>query len=296
MDNLPLLHLEGSSWLLPGPTNIGIHADEDTARLIDSGNDKDAGRKILRILTEKGWTLDAIINTHSNADHIGGNSYLQGMTNCGIWATAGESAFIENPGLESGLLWGGYPFRELRSKFFEAKASKVTRRIIPGESVEAFTFVPLPGHFIDMIGVLTKDGVFYVGDSLFGENILEKYRIPFIYDVQAFKKSLDALAAVDAAYFVPSHGEVCSSIGKLAAINREKVEEIEAAILRVLGKPSTFEDLFAEIAMIFGITIDYAQYALAGSTVRSFLSYLKNEGKARYSFEGNRMLWSVRAD
>jgi glyoxylase-like metal-dependent hydrolase (beta-lactamase superfamily II) len=292
MENQPLQNLAGDSWFLPGPTNIGVCVDNTSVSLIDSGNDKDAGRKMLKILVEKGWSLKTIVNTHSNADHIGANSYLQGMTTCEIWATAGESALIENPILESSLLWGGYPFRELRSKFFEAKASRVTRIIGSEEKAGGLTFIPLPGHFVDMTGVLTKDGVFFLGDSLFGEGILGKYKIPFIYDVQAFKKSLGTLSAVDAVYFVPSHGEVCTSIDRLAAINRDKVEEIEAAILHVLGKTHTFEDVFAEIATLYGINLDFAQYALAGSTIRSFLSYLKNEGKARFRFEGNKMLWS----
>jgi len=293
MNNLPLLHLEGNSWLVPGPTNIGIYADAGAARLIDSGNDKDAGRRILKILGEKAWSLKTIINTHSNADHIGANNYLQGMTGCEIWATRGESSFIENPYLESSLLWGGFPFRELRSKFFEAKSSKVTRLISPGDSTESLTFVPLPGHFIDMIGVLTNDGVFYLGDSLFGENILEKYKIPFIYDVEAFKKSLETLGGIKARYFVPSHGEVCDSIDHLVEANRDRVEKIEAGILKALERPLIFEDLFAEISGRYGIRLDHGQYVLAGSTLRSFLSYLKNQGKVRYGFEDNKMLWST---
>ena len=293
MDSLPLLHLEGNSWLVPGPTNIGIYADAGEARLIDSGNDKDSGRRILKILGEKAWSLKAIVNTHSNADHIGANNYLQGMTGCEIWATRGESSFIENPYLESSLLWGGFPFKELRSKFFEAKPSRVTRLINPGESTESFTFVPLPGHFVDMIGVLTVDAVFYLGDSLFGENIMEKYKIPFIYDVRAFKESLETLRGIKARYFVPSHGEVCGSIDPLVEANRDRVEKIEASILKALEKPLIFEDLFAEISSQYGIGLDHGQYVLAGSTIRSFLSYFKNEGKAHYGFEGNKMLWSA---
>ncbi len=296
MDNAALVQIAGNTWLLPGPTNVGLSIDGSSAILIDSGNDKDAGRKMLKLLAEKAWTLKAIINTHSNADHIGANGYLQTATGCEIWATAGESALIENPALESSLLWGGYPFRELRSKFFEAKPSKVTRLIGRDRFDGNFTFIPLPGHFIDMTGILTGDGVFFLGDSLFGEKILEKYPIPFIYDIKAFTRSLDALSSVDAAWFVPSHGEVGSSIGRLAAINRGRVEDIVATILGLLGKPLAFEELLAETASAYGIGLDYAQYALAGSTIRSFLSYLKDSGKAQFRFEGNRMLWSGRAD
>jgi glyoxylase-like metal-dependent hydrolase (beta-lactamase superfamily II) len=294
MDSHSLLHLAGDSWLLPGPTNIGVYADGPSAFLVDSGNDKDAGRKILKLLAEKEWILKAIINTHSNADHIGANNYLQGMTDCEIWATRGESAFIETPLLESSLLWGGFPYLELRSKFFEAKPSRVTRVLDPTTGTDGhFTFLPLPGHYVDMVGVLTKDGVFYLGDSVFGENILEKYKIPFIYDVQAFKTSLDRIASTEALYYVPSHGEACASVKSLIGANREKVEEVEMKLVRILEKPAAFEEILAELCADFGITLDYGQYVLVGSTLRSFLSYLRNEGKAGFSFENNKMLWTA---
>jgi len=292
-DQGAILQLKNDSWLIPGPTNLGLVASGDSVYLVDSGNDKEAGRKILKILREKGWNLKAIVNTHSNADHIGGNEYLQKTTGCEIWATQAEAAFIETPKLEGSFLWGGYPFRELESKFFQAKPSTVTRVIRPGETEGGLAFVPLPGHFMDMTGVMTADGILYAGDCIFGEHILAKYAIPFIYDVAAFKKTLSLLPTLDAALYVPSHGEPTADIAPLVAVNLAAVSAVENRLLEILPEPLIFEEVLEKMCGFFDVTLNHAQYVLVGSTIRSFLSYLYNEGKIRYEFAGNRMLWRI---
>ena len=81
------------SYYINCPAKIGIYKVNDSeVYLIDSGNDKDAGRKVRKILSENGWNLKGIINTHSNADHIGGNKYLQQQTGCKIFADGIEAA------------------------------------------------------------------------------------------------------------------------------------------------------------------------------------------------------------
>ena len=127
MASLELTHLSGSTHVLRSPTNVGVIATVDgKAVLIDSGNDDDAGRKILRACEAAGLLVSHIANTHSNADHCGGNAFIQSRTQCRIAAPRPEAFFIENPVLEPSFLWGGFPLPSLRNKFLMAKASRVT--------------------------------------------------------------------------------------------------------------------------------------------------------------------------
>ena len=60
-------------YYIQSPAKIGVFKQKSGGVcLIDSGNDKETGRKVRQILDANGWRLNAIYNTHSNADHIGG--------------------------------------------------------------------------------------------------------------------------------------------------------------------------------------------------------------------------------
>ena len=113
-----LIQVTERSCYIQCPAKIGlVRLEGDRVCLIDSGSDKDAGRKVRQILDANGWRLTAIYNTHSNADHIGGNQYLQRQTGCRIFAPGVERDFTQHTVLEPSFLYGGYPFRELRHKF-----------------------------------------------------------------------------------------------------------------------------------------------------------------------------------
>ena len=93
-----LIQISEHDYYIQSPAKIGLVRLNDTeVCLIDSGNDKDAGRRVRKLLDERGWKLKAIFNTHSNADHIGGNKYLQAQTGCRIFAPGIECAFTNYP-------------------------------------------------------------------------------------------------------------------------------------------------------------------------------------------------------
>ena len=180
-----LVQVGPRSYYINAPVKIGVYlAEENQVYLIDSGNDKDAGRKLRQLLEKQGWTLRAILNTHSNADHIGGNQYLWKQTGCKIYAPGVDCAFTRHPLLEPSFLYGGFPPKDLRHKFLMAKESPaeyLTDAVLP----KGLTSFPLPGHFFDMVGFRSEDGVVYLADCLSSKETLEKYQIGVIYVVGA---------------------------------------------------------------------------------------------------------------
>ncbi len=84
-----LVQVSEKCYYINCPAKIGVHvADKDNVYLVDSGNDKDAGRKV----------------------------YSSGI----------EAAFTKSPVLEPFFFYGGYPCKDLRHKFLMAQESNVT--------------------------------------------------------------------------------------------------------------------------------------------------------------------------
>lgn len=280
------------SYYINCPAKIGIYKVNDTeVYLIDSGNDKDAGRKVRKILNENGWSLKGIINTHSNADHIGGNKYLQQQTGCKIFADGIEAAFTKYPLLEPSFLYGGYPCKDLRHKFLLASESDVCD-ITDADFPKELEVIPLRGHFFDMIGIRTPDNVVFLADCISSKSTLEKYQISFIYDIAEYLNTLDKVEAMEAAMFVPAHSDVTNNIKSVVQLNRQKVFDISNDMQSILKTPMCFEELLKRLFEEYGLTMNFEQYVLVGSTVRSYLSWLKDNGKIRAAFTDNLLMWS----
>ena len=286
-----LIKLTENSYYIQSPAKIGLVRLNDTdVCLIDSGNDKDAGRKIRQILDKNGWKLTAIFNTHSNADHIGGNKYLQSQTGCRIYAPGIECDFTNHPLLEPSFLYGGFPCKDLRHKFLmaqESDAEKLTADVLP----DGFEIISLKGHFFDMVGFRTPDDIVFLADCLSGKATLDKYKIGFIYDVAAYLETLETVKNLKAKMFVPSHADATDDISELAQYNIDTVYEIADKICDICAEPVCFEQILKKLFDHYSLAMNFEQYVLVGSTVRSYLSWLKELGRIDVVFEDNMLLW-----
>ena len=93
-------HITEQVAFIPGAVNVGVIKSGAEAAVIDTGLDKDSGRAIRKALEDEGLALKAIVNTHSHADHFGGNDYLTRNLGAEVYAPEVEAGIIQNPILE----------------------------------------------------------------------------------------------------------------------------------------------------------------------------------------------------
>jgi glyoxylase-like metal-dependent hydrolase (beta-lactamase superfamily II) len=273
--------------------NLGVTGPAGQTVLIDSGNDESAGRRLNRFLNESDRKLAMIVNTHSNADHVGGNAYLQKKWHCRIAVPAKEAAIVDDPDLEPLFLWGARAFPEVENKFLRAQPSKVTDPFpcpgpVPGTDLEA---VALPGHFIDMAGLRTPEGIFFIADSLFSEEILAKYRLVVALDVDAWLKTLEFLEKTEATLFVPAHAAPTEDISHLVAANRAGLLEVRDKVSALCTEPRSREDVLAALCIEYGMVLNPTQILLYSVTVGAHLSSLARGGEIAPLVEQGRLLW-----
>lgn len=281
------------TYYLDCPTRVGIfhHGDRDVC-LIDSGSDKSVGRKLQVILEAQGWNLTAIFNTHSHADHIGGNNLLQSRLGCPIYAPMSEMAFVTAPELESSVLFGGFGHKGLRNKFFRAQPSTcglLTPEILP----EGLTYTHIDGHASTQVAFHTCDDVWFLADGVVAQDTLEKYGATYTYDVENFLKSLDIIEGLEGKLFIPAHAEPVADIKPLVAANRKAAQDFIQVVLQSCQTPTCFDYLLKSVFEALHMDLTIGQHALIGSTTRSYLSYLLDTHQVKPRIENNLMVWEA---
>lgn len=140
-------------------------------------------------------------------------------------------------------------------------------------------------------GIKTDDDIYFLADALFSEETIMKYHLFFIYDVEKYLKTLDFLETLNGKKYIPSHCGATNDISNLIKMNRDKINEIEETIINICSEDITFEEILKKIFDKYNLIMNNNQYVLIGSTIKSYLSYLKDIGKLEVSFKDNYMYW-----
>ncbi len=110
------------------------------------------------------------------------------------------------------------------------------------------------------------------------------------HDVAAYLDTLEKIKELNAKLFVPAHTPAAKDIKELV----DQVHTIAHMIVELCETPLCFENLLSKVFDHFGLQTNFEQYVLVGSTVRSYLSWLKDQNKIDAFFDGNNLYWHTK--
>jgi glyoxylase-like metal-dependent hydrolase (beta-lactamase superfamily II) len=275
-----------NTYYLPGHINAGIiRGAGDSCLVVDTGLDKSAANKIASALDAEGLRPQALLMTHTHADHCGGNAALHQKYGMPAYCPPFEASMLTFPLLEPVYLYGAAPPDALMNKFFLAPATPDVHALPPGQHEiggVSFAAVALPGHSPGHTGYLTSDGVLFCGDAMFPAYVWEKYHLPYFYDIDSALSSLvvlEGMAGSLTACVAAHYGPV--DLAELVRANREGLQGLaQWAETALSHSPMSREDVVAAAFTEFGLIQNEAQYYLVGSTVAALLTHLCKAGKA----------------
>ncbi len=300
MPDFALKELRPNAYCLPGAVNVGvIGAPDGGAILIDSGGDKDHGKRILNACRAANLEPRAILNTHSHADHYGGNAYLQAQLEIPAYCPIFEEAILRYPILEPIYLYSGArPPKALQSKWLMAQASGTKILNEPGLKTIAgveLELIETSGHAHMMFSVRFGE-VLYASDAVFGSALLQKYPLQFAVDIQRQREAVEAVRdsarACGVRVVLPGHGDPTEDLEGLCGANLTAIERASQAIFSACHDPGTLPEILERVCAMLEIAMtDMARYHLNQTTVLAHLTDLLEHERVAAEIFNNRLLW-----
>ncbi len=292
-----MLQILGNSYYYPSQVVVGGYKIDNQLLLIDSGNDDSSVRKAYRDFGD--IQIIGVLNTHSHADHCGGNAFIQNRFNAPIYAPSLEQAFIEAPILEPTYLYGAYPLQTLQNKFLMAKPSKVTHVIKEDEPISInfdgdthlFEAISLKGHSPNQFGFRTPDDILYLGDALIGTEIVAKHPLIFTYDVTQHLNSLEKLKTMSARGYVIAHGGYTQEIETIITSNYKALMDTQEMICDLVNKAScSFDTLHHGLSERYNLNENVSQNLLNRSVIHAHVKRLVDNGYLDITVEAGKLM------
>lgn len=278
---MEMKNVAGDTYIFPGATTIGLYLDGDQGTLIDTGIDENIVRKIYNFLNEKGIKIENVINTHSHADHIGGNSFLEKKGGIKFYSSNVESFFIMHTEFLPGYMFGSSPPNFLKNKFLMAENTSYVNTEFP----KNFRIIDLSGHSWGMIGVITKDDVLFCADAFYSEIIVKKHPLLFHINTKNFMDSMEKLLKYDYIKVI-AHGGLVNNVEKTISTNMDAINNIIEFIFN--NTPKFKEDIYSDLSTMIGLNSPW-EYYLNIVPFNSILAYLEMQKKIKFSLKEGRI-------
>lgn len=293
--------IKGNTYYIPGATNVGVYVFKNkNCLLVDSGINNTTARKIESILNENNLHVKYIINTHSHIDHCGGNYYLKAeYPGLIAYASEKERLYMENPELFSNMLFSvPSSFKQLdrlqKPLTVDFSLEYGTNKI----NDEKFEVIDTKGHAAGQIAIVTPEKVCFLGDCIFSEEILKKYKLPYLVQLKESIDTLNRLREIDADYFVISHINKIlekEELINLIDLNLKTIDKFKEQVVELLAQPQSKESLTESIIVLNDMTPDFSEYFLDYAAVSAYISYLNESGVIDYTVSDGKVYYFIKS-
>lgn len=282
---MELTHVLGSTYVANGATALIplYKLNERDIILIDTGYAKLDRSALTHLIDDNGFSLKGILCSHAHFDHTGNVRYLQQRYGALAAAQLIEAGISVNPDAYRAnyvsLTYG-------RSQEYFLEECFTADEIIYPDQTE-FTFcgatfgiLQLPGHSAGQIGIVTPDGVAYLGDCLLSRPQIENAKLPTSMFIARDLQSKRSLYSLHCPAYIVAHKEVCSDITELIGENIRFMERKAAEMLNCLQDGMTFDEWIFEFCKREDVrTKNQFKFSIIERNFSNFAAWMEDSGQ-----------------
>ena len=285
---MELRRVYGNTYAAVGATALMpvYKLTEQDIVLMDTGYARLDRSALTNLIEDNGFRLRGIICSHAHFDHTGNVRYLQQRYGCLAAAQIIEAGISVNPDAYRAN-YVALTYGKSREYFLE---ECFTADVIIGPEDEYLDFcgvrfgiLQLPGHSAGHIGVVTPDGVAYVGDCLIDQQQIDSAKLPTSMFIAKDLESKERLRTVDAPAYIVAHKQVLTDRAAFNALIDENIAFIHAKereLLDDLTDGMTFSDWIAAFCKRENVrTRNELKFSIVERNFSNFAAWLTDTGR-----------------
>lgn len=282
---MELRHVYGRTYAAVGATALmPVYKLTDTdIVLMDTGYARLDRSALVNLIEGNGFRLRGILCSHAHFDHTGNVRFLQQRYGCQAAAQIIEAGISVNPDAYRAnyvALTYGKSREYLLEECFPADV------IIPADAEHLdfcgarFGILQLPGHSAGHIGVVTPDGVAYLGDCLIDEEQIAAAKLPTSMFIARDLESKESLRNLRRPAYIIAHKQVLTDIGPLIDRNIAFIHDKGRELLEDLEDGMSFDQWIYAFCQRENVrTRNEFKFSIVERNFANFVDWLTDEGK-----------------
>lgn len=282
---MELQHVYQNTYVAVGTTALIplCKLNETDIVLLDTGYARLDRSALTNLIDGNGFRLKGIICSHAHFDHTGNTRYFQERYGCPAAAQIIEAGISVNPDAYRAnyvALTYGKSHEIFLEECFLADV------IIPADATSLdfcgvrFGILQLPGHSAGHIGIITPDGVAYLGDCLISQSQIDSAKLPTSMFIARDLESKRSLHALECPAYIIAHKEVSRDIHDLIERNIAFIQSKEQELLDCLTDGMTSSDwIYAFCKRENILTHNELKFSIVERNFNNFVAYLTDSGK-----------------